>query len=79
MLQVILSLLLAQVIRGIPVATTADAEPIRLFKKTVVEESSVKVGTAHGEAEALLARRQLERLVKALGALIPDAPDRSVP
>ncbi len=79
MSQVILTLQLPRGSRGIPVATTANAELIRLFKKTVVEESSVKVETAHDEDEAFLARLELERLVKALGALIPDAPDRHVP
>jgi hypothetical protein len=57
------------------VATTANQELLRLFKRAVLEEWGTKVETAEDEYEALIARLELDRLTRALGALIPDRPD----
>ena len=76
MATVILTLQLPRGSRGIPVATTANYTILRLFKRAVLEEWDAKVRTAEDEVESLLARLELERLTRALDALIPDVDNR---
>ncbi len=61
--------------RGIPVATTADVGLLYQFRQVVLADAQRKVEAAGDEVEALLARLELERLTRALAALIPlDGP-----
>ena len=71
MAPVILTLQVPKGGRGIPVATTADAELLRRFRGVVIAEAERKVELAEDEVEALLARLELERLQRALSVLIP--------
>ena len=71
---VILTLQLPRGSRGIPVATTGDAEVLRFFKEAVLEEWLSKANSAQDQQEAMLARLELERLTHALSVLIPDDP-----
>ena len=61
--------------RGIPVAPTADTGLLLQFRAVVLAEAQWKVDTAGDEVEALLARLELERLSRALAALIPAEAD----
>ena len=72
---VILTLQVPKGGRGIPVATTADVNLLLQFRAVVIAEAQRKVETATDEVEALLARLELERLTRALAALIPAEPD----
>ena len=73
----ILTLQLPRGGRGIPVATTADPQLLRQFKRTVLLEWETKIETARDEFEALLAHLELERLEKALAVIIPE-PDENI-
>ena len=68
---VILTLQVPKGSRSIPVATTADWELLRQFRHVVLSEAQRKVDEASDEIEALLARLDLDRLQRALAALIP--------
>jgi hypothetical protein len=74
---VILTLQVPKGNRGIPVATTANAELLALFRQVVLTEAHRKVELAEDEIEALLARLELDRLQRALAALIPEGQDRT--
>ena len=71
---VILTLQVPKGGRGIPVATTADVNLLLQFRAVVIAEAQRKVDFASDEVEALLARLELERLTRALAALIPVEP-----
>ena len=71
MATVILTLQLPRRGRGIPIATTANSEVLRVFKEAVLREWQAKADTTD-DIEAMLARLELERLRKALDILIPD-------
>jgi len=74
MATVILTLQLPRRGRGIPIATTANSEVLRVFKEAVLREWQAKADTTD-EIEAVLARLELERLQKALDTLIPNTPE----
>jgi hypothetical protein len=74
---VILTLQVPRGSRGIPVATTANAELLTYFRQVVLAEAQGKVELAEDEIEALLARLELDRLQHALAALIPEDQDRT--
>ena len=74
---VILTLQVPKGGRGIPVATTADGGLLLQFRAVVLAEAHRKVDMAGDEVEALLARLELERLSRALAALIPEKPGES--
>lgn len=61
--------------RGIPVATTSNAELLCHFRQVVLTEAQRRVDTAEDEIERLLARLELERLHQALAVLIPGDDD----
>ena len=69
---VILTLQVPKGSRGIPVATTANADLLSRFRRVVLAESERRVYVSEDEVEALLARLELERLARALAVLIPD-------
>ena len=75
---VLLTLHLPRGVRGVPVATCADRDLLRSFKRTVLHEWAVKADVAGDEVEAMLARLELDRLHRALDVLIPD-PDEEIP
>ena len=76
---VILTLQVPKGSRGIPVATTADPDVLHLFRQVVLDEARRRLELASDEIEALLARLELERLQRALAALIPDTDDTVEP
>jgi hypothetical protein len=69
---VILTLQVPRGDRGIPVVTTANADLLSCFRQVVLAEAQQKVEIAEDELEALLARLELDRLQRALAALIPE-------
>ena len=71
MSDVILTLQVPRGGRGIPVATTADPGVLHHFRRIVLAEAQRKVDIAGDEVEALLARLEQERLIRALAVLIP--------
>ncbi len=72
---VILTLQVPKGGQAIPAATTARPEALRHFKTVILEEWEAKVEQATDEVEAMLARLELQRLRRALAALIPGAED----
>jgi hypothetical protein len=68
---VILTLQLPRGGRGIPIATTADMEVLRCFKRVVIQEWRMKSETGD-DVEAMIARLELERVIKAFDVFIPD-------
>jgi len=74
MATVILTLQLPRRGRGIPIATTANPEVLRVFKEAVLREWQAKADTTD-EIEAMLACLELERLRRALDILIPDTAE----
>ena len=72
---VILTLQVPKWSKGIPVATTANDDVLRLFRKIVLAEARSKIELASDEVESLLARLELERLERALSGLIPEVRD----
>jgi hypothetical protein len=74
---VILTLQVPRGNRGIPVVTTANAELLTQFRHVVIAEAQLRVELAEDEVEALLARLELDRLQRALAALIPEDQDRA--
>ncbi len=75
---VILTLQVPKGARGIPVATTTDVGLLLQFRAVVLAEAQRKVDAADDEYEALLTRLELERLTRALAALIPTEPNESI-
>jgi hypothetical protein len=69
---VILTLQVPKGGRGIPVATSGNANLLAYFREVVLMEAERNVDHAEDELEALLARLELERLQRALAVLIPD-------
>lgn len=72
---VILTLQVPKWSKGIPVATTANDDVLRLFREIVLAEARSKIELASDEVESLLARLELERLERALSGLIPEVRD----
>ena len=72
MAKAILTLQYPQGLRGLPIATTTNADALRFFKQCVLGAWQAKIEQAQDEGEAMLYRLEYQRLKTALSVFIPD-------